>query len=392
MTSEHPLTDSAALAALCTELSRAEFVAVDTEFMRERTFWPILCLVQVAGPNGAAAIDALAPGLDLSPLFALMNDKRVTKVFHAARQDIEIFHHLSGAVPQPLFDTQIAAMVCGFGDSVSYESLAARVANARIDKSSRFTDWSRRPLTGKQLKYALNDVRHLRVIYDRLRRRLEASGRADWVGEEMSALCESRIYEMRPEDAWLRIKTRNPQPRFLAVLREVAACRDRMAQEKDVPRNRIVRDEALIEISAHEPATAGELARTRGLSRGLADGQLGRGFLAAVARGKAVPENACPPPPTERGNPRSGSPVVDLLKVLLKLKCTEHEVAQKLVASAQDLDRIVAEDNADVAAMRGWRWEIFGDAALALKAGRIALAATGKSVRIVSHEADSEPR
>ena len=377
------LTESQDVAHVCARLNEAHYVAVDTEFLRERTFWPKLCLVQIAGPSDVVAIDALAPGLDLSPLFELMADKKVTKVFHAGRQDIEIFHHLSGAVPNPLFDTQIAAMVCGFGDSVSYESLALRVANARIDKSSRFTDWTHRPLTSKQLSYALDDVRHLRVIYDRLVRRLFESGRVDWVREEMAALADPKVYEMLPENAWRRLKTHSTKPRFLAVLRAVAAWREQMAQTKDVPRNRICRDEALIEIAAHVPATADELARTRGLNRGFANGAMGRELLAAVARGKAVPESDCPVVSVDRTTPRAGSPVVDLLKVLLKLKCAEHEVAQKLVASAADIEKIVADDDADIPALRGWRRTVFGADALALKAGRIALVADGKHLRIV---------
>ena len=377
------LTDSRDVARVCGRLNDAHFLAVDTEFLRERTFWPKLCLVQIAGPDDVVAIDTLAPDLDLAPLFELMVNRKVTKVFHAARQDIEIFHNLSGAVPNPLFDTQVAAMVCGFGDSVSYESLAARVANARIDKSSRFTDWTRRPLTPKQLSYALDDVRHLRVIYDRLVHRLFESGRVDWVREEMAALADPRVYEMRPEDAWRRIKTHSTKPRFLAVLREVAAWRERTAQTKDVPRNRVCRDESLVEISAHEPVNADELARTRGLNRGLANGAMGRDLLAAVARGRAMPESDCPIVTVDRSASRAGSSVVDLLKVLLKLKCAEHEVAQKLVASVADIEKIVADDEADVAALRGWRRTLFGEDALALKAGRIALVADGRELRIV---------
>jgi ribonuclease D len=329
------ITTTRSLGDLCERLSRADFVAVDTEFMRERTFWPRLCLVQVAGPGEAVAIDPLAADIDLAPLFAILFDAPVLKVFHAARQDIEVLHHLSGRLPAPLFDTQIAAMVCGLGDSISYEGLAAKLAKASVDKSARFTDWSHRPLTKRQLRYAIDDVRHLRTIHERLSRRLEKSGRAGWVAEEMAALSDVRLYEQYPEEAWRRVKTRTTDGRFLAVLREVAAWRESRAQDRDLPRNWVLRDEALVEIAAHRPETAEDLARTRGLGRGTAEGPLGRAILAAVARGRSIPEAEC------------------------------------------------GEDAPDVPAMRGWRREIFGADALGLKQGKLALAARGRRIKIL---------
>ena len=378
-----PITETAELAALCRRLASAAYVTVDTEFMRERTYWPQLCLVQLAGPDDAVAIDPLAPGIDLAPLLALMADERVMKVFHAARQDCEIFYYLSGRVPAPLFDTQIAAMVCGFGDAVSYQQIAGKLANARIDKSLRFTDWARRPLSEQQIRYAIDDVRHLRVIYERLSQRLAASGRAEWVAEEMAALGNPALYAQKPEEAWRRIKTRSTDRRFLAILRALAAWREREAQRRDVPRNRVVRDEALTEIAAHPPATVEALARTRGLAAGLARGAIGQALLEAVARGRAVPDAECPRLARERTLPRGAAPVVDLLKVLLKMKCEAHHVAQHLVASADDLQRLAADQGADVPALKGWRYDIYGADALALRAGRLALAVAGKRLRLI---------
>ncbi|MTJ83936.1 MAG: ribonuclease D [Telmatospirillum sp.] len=379
------IADTAALAAFCERLKSAPYITVDTEFVREKTYWPQLCLVQLAGPDEAHAVDPLAPGMDLSPLFALMADPAVLKVFHAARQDVEIFHHLSGAIPAPLFDTQVAAMVCGFGDAVSYETLATQLARARIDKSLRFTDWAQRPLTEKQLHYALSDVTHLRPAYEKLQKRLDRDGRSDWLVEEMAILTDPRTYRTEPEEAWLRLKPRSSSPKFLVVLRELAAWREREAQERDLPRQRVIRDEALLEIAAHAPSRPEDLARTRGLSKGLAEGRIGTAILEAVARALAVPEQDWPRPLERVDLPRGLGPVVDLLKVLLKLKCDQHDVAQKLVASSSDLEAIAADDQADVMALKGWRRTLFGEDALALKHGRIglALAESGKSLRLI---------
>jgi ribonuclease D len=377
------ITDSAALAAFCSRQSTAEFITVDTEFLRDKTYWPQLCLVQVAGPEEAAAIDALAPEIDLAPLFALMADRRVLKVFHAARQDIEIFFNLAGAVPEPVFDTQVAAMVCGFGDSASYETLASKLAQARIDKSSRFTDWAHRPLTERQLDYAMADVTHLRVVYEKLRRKLDRSGREFWLEEEMATLTDPATYRTDPDEAWRRLKPRGGNRRMLGVLKEMARWREQAAQQRDIPRSRILRDEALLEIAAHAPATIDDLARIRGLGRPVAEGKLGTEMLAAVARGLALPDGEVPRLPPRIELPVGLGPLTDLLRVLLKLRCEENDVALKLVASASDLELIAADDAAEVPALHGWRFEVFGKDALALKHGRIALTARGKAIAVV---------
>ncbi|HZK92334.1 MAG TPA: ribonuclease D [Stellaceae bacterium] len=377
------ITDSAALAEFCARQKGAEFITVDTEFMRERTYWPILCLVQVAGPGDAVAIDALAPGIDLAPLLALMNDPASLKVFHAARQDLEIFFHLSGAVPQPLFDTQVAAMVCGFGDSASYETLVRKLAGAQLDKASRFTDWSHRPLTERQIEYALGDVVHLRTVYDRLQQRLAKNGRASWFAEEMAALADPALYRAEPEAAWRRFRLRGrADSRFLGVLRALAGWREAAAQQRDLPRGRILRDEALIEIASHAPQRVETLARTRGLAKGIAEGKLGKEILDAVAAGLADPN----PPPAiaqKAQNPPGLGPLIELLRVLLKQRCEDFEVAQKLVASTDDLEAIAADDNAEIVALHGWRREVFGADALALKHGTLALTAGRNRIELV---------
>ncbi|HTZ36323.1 MAG TPA: ribonuclease D [Stellaceae bacterium] len=384
------LADSAELAAFCARQRGAEFITVDTEFMRERTYWPVLCVVQVAGPAEAVAIDALAPEIDLAPLLALMNDPGSLKVFHAARQDLEIFYHLSGAVPQPLFDTQIAAMVCGFGESVSYETLVRKLAGAQLDKASRFTDWSHRPLTERQVNYALGDVVHLRTVYERLQQRLARNGRASWFAEEMAALADVALYRVEPAEAWHRFRLRGrADSRFLAVLRALAGWREAAAQQRDLPRGRVLRDEALIEIAAHAPRDVQALARTRGLGRGIAEGKLGRDILDAVAAGLADPD---PPAaiPQKAQNPPGLGPLIELLRVLLKQRCEDFEVAQKLVASADDLEAIAADDAAEVPALTGWRRDVFGADALALKHGTLALTAGRNRIELVPLPAKTE--
>lgn len=378
-----PISDSDALAAFCHRQAKAEFIAVDTEFMRDRTFWPQLCLVQIAGPDEAAAIDPLAPEIDLAPLFRLMAAPTVLKVFHAARQDIEIFYHLTGAVPTPLFDTQVAAMVCGYGDSVSYETLAGRLAGAHIDKSSRFTDWAQRPLTERQLTYALADVVPLRTVYQKLSARLAKNGRSSWLDEEMAVLTDPGTYRLDPAEAWRRLKLRSTNRRLLALVRALAAWRETTAQQRNVPRSRVLRDESLQEIAAHAPRSTGELARTRGLGKGFAEGRFGTEILAVVAQVLELPESAYPEPPPRREAPAGLGPLIDLLRVLLKLRCEENDVAQKLVADSEDLELIAADDHADVRALAGWRAELFGRDALALKHGRLALTAAGKRIKLV---------
>jgi ribonuclease D len=379
-----PITETARLAELCARLSGADYIAVDTEFMRENTYWPILCLVQLAGPDEAAAIDALAPGIDLAPLYGLMADERVLKVFHAGRQDLEIFYHAMGAVPAPVFDSQLAAMVCGFGDQISYENLLAQTLGVSVDKSSRFTDWARRPLTTKQLDYALSDVIHLRPAYEKLAGRLESTGRAHWLDEEMAILTSAETYRADPENGWRRIKGRGRGKRFHGILVELAAWREREAQERDVPRNRILRDEALVEIAAHAPRNADTLAHTRGLSQKAAQGRLGEAILHAIEDGLARPEDSLPARPEKPERLPSGlGPLTDLLKVLLKHQCEKHNVAARLVASGDDLERIAADDTAEVRALNGWRREIFGEEALALKRGELALAADGRKIKVM---------
>jgi ribonuclease D len=377
------ITDTDALTAFCVRQKGAQFVAVDTEFMRERTYWPILCVVQVAGPDEAVAIDALAEGIDLAPLLALMSDPATLKVFHAARQDLEIFFHLSGDVPHPVFDTQVAAMVCGFGDAVSYETLVKRLAGATLDKASRFTDWAHRPLTERQIHYALADVVHLRTVYDRLQQVLAENGRAVWFAEEMADLVDPAIYRSEPAEAWRRFRLRGrADQRFLGVLRALAAWRETAAQQRDLPRGRIMRDEAVLEIAAHAPKTIETLARTRGLGKGIAEGKLGREILEAVAVGAADPD---PPPmiPARTESPPGIGPLIELLRVLLKQRCEDFQVAQKLVASADDLVAIAADDNAPVPALSGWRRDVFGNDALALKHGRLALTAGRNRIELV---------
>ena len=377
------ITKSDALAGFCARLAAADFITVDTEFLRDKTYWSKLCLVQVGGPDEVAVVDALAPDIDLGPLLDLLADPGVLKVFHSARQDLEIFFHLMGRVPAPIFDTQVAAMVCGFGDSVSYQTLARRLAGARIDKASRFADWARRPLTKRQIDYALADVTHLRPCYRELRKRLDRNGRAAWLTEEMAQLTNPEIYRLDPEGAWRRLKTRSGDRRFLAVARALAAWREREAQRRDVPRNRVLRDEQLLDIAAHAPETEEELARTRGLRLDFARGRMGQAILGAVKAGLTEPESDWPRPRTKPELPNGLGPLVDLLKVLLKMKCEEHEVAQKLVASVADLEQIAADDAASVPVLHGWRREIFGADAIDLKHGRLALGADGRRIVVV---------
>jgi ribonuclease D len=382
-----PVTTTDALAALCRRLASHPYVAIDTEFLRERTYYPILCLVQVATHDEAVAIDPLADGLSLEPLYELLADPKVLKVFHAARQDIEIFVHKTDHVPAPLFDTQVAAMVCGFGDSVSYETLVAKLTGQRLDKSSRFSDWSHRPLTDRQLTYALADVVPLCRIYEVMEQKLASTGRRAWLAEEWATLTDVATYRADPEIAWRRLKPKTAKPRVLAMLAELAAWREVEAQRRDVPRQRILKDEALLDIAHQGPKTLTELARVRLVPQGFADGKLGGEVLAAVERGRHRP----PPTLDEDGRfepPPGRMPLVDLLKVLLKLRCEDCEVAQKLVASSPDIEALAATDEADIPALHGWRREVFGEAALQLKAGRLALAGRDGRIEIVELPAD----
>jgi ribonuclease D len=376
------ITTTDQLTAFCKPLAAAEFIAVDTEFMRERTYWPKLCLAQVAGPDEAAAVDALADDIDLAPLDELMANDKVLKVFHAARQDLEIFYLRLNQVPQPLFDTQVAAMVCGHGEAASYESLATKLAKAKIDKSSRFTDWSRRPLSERQVAYALSDVTHLRVVYEKLERQLEKTGRLSWIAEEMAMLSDPAIYRADPEQAWRRLKPRGGSPRLLAILREAAAWRERTAQRIDIPRQRLLRDEQLLEIASHAPKSAEELARTRGLGRGFAEGWQGRELMEAIERARKLPDSALPTRDRSPEQLRAPSAVVDLLRTLLRLKAEEAGVAGRLIATADEVDRLAAGKR-DVPALRGWRREVFGTDAVNLIEGRLALSLAGEHAKLI---------
>ena len=367
------ITKTDDLAGFCAELSAQAFVAVDTEFMRETTYWPKLCLIQAAGAEGEAAIDPLADDLDLGPFLDLMANASVLKVFHAARQDLEIFFKLGGALPTPVFDTQIAAMACGYGDSVAYDALVQQVLKRRLDKSSRFTDWSRRPLSENQLAYALADVTHLRDLYPRMHASLDRQNRLSWLDEEHGNLVDPDIYDTTPENAWQRLKLRKTTADYVLGLQVAAAWRERQAQLRDVPRGRVVKDEALYEIAEIRPKTAADFERMRAVPRGFGNSRAAQELIHALERAFADPNRAAykhqRPPPTPSGL----GPTVELLKVLLRYEAEEHGVAPRLIASAADVEAIAASDEADVPALRGWRREVFGERALALKHGKHAL-------------------
>lgn len=373
------ITTTEALADACARLAAAEFVAVDTEFMRETTFWPRLCLVQLASPDDAVIVDAMSPELDLAPFLALMRDRAVLKVFHAGRQDIEIVYHRGGFVPEPIFDTQIAAMVCGFGDSIAYDQLVARTTGGRIDKTHRFTDWSRRPLSDLQLDYALADVTHLRDVYRHLTASLEKSGRIGWVAEEMAVLTSPKTYRVDPETAWTRFKARPKSREEFAVLQAVAGWREREAQTRDVPRSRVLKDDAISEIATRRPRSSEQLAGLRAVPKGFERSRSGTELVALVNQALDGPLPDLPPTEVERPSGNGGA-AGELLKVLLKMAAERHGVAAKVIATSDDLDRIAADDEAPVAALSGWRRELFGEAALALKGGKLALAMNGGRV------------
>ncbi|WGH80396.1 ribonuclease D [Jannaschia ovalis] len=380
------LTDTAALAAFCEIAARAPYVTVDTEFLRERTYYSKLCLVQLAfpgdGETDAVLVDPLAEGLDLGPLYDLFRDPGVVKVFHAARQDLEIFAIEGDTIPAPLFDTQVAAMVCGFGEQVGYETLVRKVAKGQVDKSSRFTDWSRRPLSDAQKKYALADVTHLRVIYEHLATELERTDRTAWVEEEMDVLRDPATYRTEPREAYKRLKTRNPSPRYLAIARELAAFREEYAQAHNIPRTRVFKDDALLELTAMKPRDIGELGKARLLLREARKGSIAEGILHAVAQGLEVPKERLPEPPRQKARDQINGALADLLRVLLKAKAERAGVAQKLIATASDLDDI-ASGTREGDWRSGWRGEVFGRDALRLCEGEIALACQGHDVKIV---------
>lgn len=373
-----------ALAAACARLAKFPFVTVDTEFLRETTYYAKLCLIQMASPAEAVLVDPLAEGMDLAPFYALMADTNVVKVFHSARQDIEIIWQGGGVIPTPLFDTQVAAMVCGYGDSVSYEQLVNDLAKARIDKSSRFTDWSRRPLSEQQLAYALSDVTHLRTVYTALRADLAESGRERWLDEEMAVLTAPSTYDTRPEDAWLRLKGRIKKPREALVLMEVAAWREREARSRNVPRSRVMKDDALIDIAVHAPTTPEALGALRSIPNGFERSRPASEILAAVARGLARDPKSINLGERSRKAGSNGA-TIEMLKVLLKAVAENERVAPKILATVDDLEAIALDDEADVPALSGWRRQLFGEKALALKAGRLALTVDRGRVRIIEY-------
>ena len=362
------------LEAALSALRNSEFVTVDTEFIRETTFWPELCLIQMAAPGVTALVDPLAPGIDLAPFFDLMADETITKVFHAARQDIEIVHHLGDLIPHPVFDTQVAAMVCGFGDSVSYDQLVQKVTGERLDKSSRFTDWRRRPLSDRQLEYALADVTHLIDVYLHLKQELEREDRAHWLTEEMAVLTARETYAPHPDDAWKRLKLRVRKPIELAILQSVAAWREREARERNVPRGRVIKDDAIYEIAQQQPRDQEALGRLRSTPRGWERSSTAAALLVAVNQALDIPKDELPRLPKQPSHPEGSGAAAELLKVLLKLVAEAEGVAPKVLASADDIDKIAASgEDAEVGALAGWRREVFGDKALKLVRGEIAL-------------------
>ena len=378
-----PITTTAELTAFCNQLKGQPFVAVDTEFMRETTYWPKLCLIQAAAPNAEAVIDPLADGIDLSPFLDVLRDETILKVFHAARQDVEIFNNLQ-AMPKPMFDTQVAGMAAGFGEQIAYDALVRTMLKIEIDKSSRFTDWSRRPLSESQLAYALADVTHLAKLFPMLKAKLEAEGRLAWVTDEMANLTNPATYDVSPENAWKRLKPRRHTPKYLAVFKAVAAWRERTAQTRDQPRGRILKDEAIDEIATQCPTDAAAVDRMRSVPKGFSGSRFGPEMLEAVKEALADPEaNA---PVIERAkpqhNPAAGA-VVELLKVLLKARAEDAGVASKLIATVADLEQIANDDNAKTPALTGWRREAFGEDALRVKRGELALVLDGARVRVV---------
>lgn len=381
------LTTTEALAAFCARAATVPYITVDTEFLRERTYFAQLCLVQLALPGedeaDAVLVDPLIDGLSLEPLYDLFRNEAVVKVFHAARQDLEIFHVEGGVVPSPLFDTQVAAMVCGYGDQVGYETLVRKITKSGVDKSSRFTDWSRRPLSNAQQSYALADVTHLRQIYEHLAGQLEASGRTAWMEEELRTLTDASSYVVAPDNAWRRLKLRSNSGRFLAIVKELAAFRETHAQSRNIPRNRVIKDDALMEIASSKPKTIEDLGKSRLLLREARRGDVAEGLIAAIARGVSADPKTFPAPPAGKDRSALNPALADLLRVLLKAKAEEAGVAQKLIASAADLDDIAAGHH-DGLWLKGWRREVFGEDALRLTRGEIALSAKGQKVKIIA--------
>jgi ribonuclease D len=380
-----PITTNEALAAFCDQLSGSEFITVDTEFMRETTYWPRLCLIQAATPTVAGIIDPMAEGLDLTPFLDLLRDTKIIKVFHAARQDVEIFNKL-GAMPTPLFDTQVAGMAAGFGDQVAYDSLVRQMLKKDVDKGSRFTDWARRPLSDSQLTYALGDVTHLAALYPRLRDRLAREGRLDWVSQEMEALTDPALYDTNPDNAWKRLKPKRFSAKYLAAFQATAAWRERAAQERDQPRGRILKDDAIDEIATQAPVDADAFSRLRAPPKGFGGSRLGQELIDVLRDVLKNPEEHAPDIQKPASREPAPASVVELLKVLLKAKSEQANVATKLLANVSDLEKIALSDDADVDALKGWRRQLFGEDALKLKRGEIALVLNGARVEVVEIE------
>lgn len=383
------ITKTNDLQNLCARLSAHDYVTIDTEFMRESTYWPDLCLIQIASDEEDAIIDPLSREIDLKPLYELLANENIVKVFHAARQDIEIFHHLSGIIPAPLFDTQVAAMVCGFGEQVSYSMLVKKLTNQDLDKSSRFTDWSKRPLSNKQLNYAIGDVTHLRDIYKKLRHDLERTGRAAWLHEEMRTLSSVDTYHLEPKDAWRRLKMRVKSRRALGILMEIAAWREALAQNANQPRGRIMKDDALFDIANQAPKSQKELGNLRSVSEGFSRSEKGAALLKAVSTGLARKTEDIPP--LKKGTPLDAKSlaICELLRVLLKSTAAENSVAPKMIATASDLEKLALSDNADIPALKGWRYELFGEKALRIKRGELVLTVINE--RVTTLEAGALP-
>jgi ribonuclease D len=379
---------NADLAALVADLTGAPYLALDTEFMRDQTYWPKLCLLQVASTDIAAIVDPLAPDMDLAPFYELLKSRDIVKVLHAARQDIEIFWHQGGVIPDPLFDTQIAAMVCGFGESASYETLARRIAHVEIDKSARFTDWAHRPLTKRQLEYALADVTHLRVIYQALDKELKHKKREGWVAEEIDALKDSDLYALDPKNAWKRLKPRTSSKKFLAMLAAVAQWREIEAQTRDIPRGRVLKDEVLTEIASHTPDSPEALERIRAIPKGFAASKMGKSLMDAIESGRHAPPPDNPHADTMRRKREPSPSSIDLLKTLLRLRAEEAKVAPRLIANSDDIEKLAAHEDKDVAALHGWRRDVFGNDALALREGKLAIALEKGEAVIVELEDD----
>ena len=377
------ITETSKLIDACGRFSRDSFLAIDTEFMRERTYYPQLCLIQIAGKDEAVTVDALATEINLDPILDLMANHKIMKVFHACRQDMEIFFNLNRRIPFPVFDTQIGAMVCGYGESVGYDKLVRQIPGVQIDKSSRFTDWSHRPLSKQQLNYALSDVTHLRTVYESLLNQLEKNGRINWLNEEFQNVLNPKTYDIPLDQIWKRLKIKNGRPKFLILVRELCAFREKEAQNRNIPRNRVIRDDVLLDIAARSPRSSVDLAKVRSLSTQFAEGRLGKSILRVVAEASNIPESDAPQ--LEKLNkPKPQKPaLIELLKVLLKHKSEDNNVAQKLIASTADLEAIAENDNANVLALSGWRKDVFGDDALLLKSGKIALSAAGDRIRVI---------